>query len=300
MRVPEQPKSAEVELIRGLEEQLLRPEVRTSPELVAALLADEFTEIGSSGRVYNKQQIIDRLQRERWSGPQATVRDFSARLLAADLIFVTYSIIESQTIRSSIWKLTDGRWQIVFHQGTRSSAITEPRKANATAQRASLRRPATITPVVFLETDPIRKRELQRRLTAQLPEWFGRPDANAEYARQAEVLDGYVAEIDHDPCGLLLLKRSSPISAEIYWIGVDPKFHGRGIGRSLVTAASAAAHKRGVKFLFVATLHPDDPYEPYRRTRGFYEALGFVYVLEERFTADPNNRIGYYMKDINA
>ena len=88
MRVPEWPKSAEVQLIRGLEEQLLRAEVRKSPERVAGLLADDFTEIGSSGRVYDKQQIIDLLQRERWPGPQATLRDFSARPLAADLILV--------------------------------------------------------------------------------------------------------------------------------------------------------------------------------------------------------------------
>ena len=300
MRVPEQPTGAEVQLIRGLEQQLLRPEVRTSPERVADLLADDFTEIGSSGPVYNKQQIIDRLRRERRTGPQATLRDFSARRLAADLILVNYSIVESQTIRSSIWKLTDGRWQMVFHQGTRSGTITEPREANATAQRGSLRRPATKTPVVFLQIDLTRKRALQQRLTAQLPEWFGRPDANAEYARQAEVLDGYVAEIEHDPCGLLLLKRSSASSAEIYWMGVDPKFHGRGIGRALVTAASEAAYKFGAKFLFVATLHPDDPYEPYQRTMRFYESLGFVYVLDEQFPADPNNRVVYYMKDISA
>jgi len=43
------PKSAQ--LIRGLEEQLLRPEARTSAERLAALLADDFTEIGSSGRL---------------------------------------------------------------------------------------------------------------------------------------------------------------------------------------------------------------------------------------------------------
>jgi hypothetical protein len=69
-------------------------------------------------------------------------------------------------------------------------------------------------PLVFLETDPDRKRQLQMRLTAQLPEWFGQPDSNAQYAGQAEILDGFVAEVDHDPCGLLL-NRAGPISAEI-------------------------------------------------------------------------------------
>ena len=73
-------------------------------------------------------------------------------------------------------------------------------------------------PSVFVESDPDRKRQLQMRLTAQLPEWFGKPASNAKYAREAEVLDGHVAEVDREPCGLLLLKRTSAISAEIYWM----------------------------------------------------------------------------------
>ena len=48
----------------------------------------------------------------------------------------------------------------------------------------------------------------------------------------------------------------------------------------------------------MATLHPDDPYEPYRRTREFYQSMGFAYVLEEQFPANPNSRIAYYMKEI--
>jgi GNAT superfamily N-acetyltransferase len=111
-------------------------------------------------------------------------------------------------------------------------------------------------------------------------------------------LDGYVAEIDRDPCGLLLLKRTSAISAEIYWMAVAPARHRQGLGRALVGAASEAVREGSTKYLFVGTLHPDAPYEPYRRTREFYQAMGFAYVLEEQFPADPNNRIAYYMKEI--
>jgi GNAT superfamily N-acetyltransferase len=153
-------------------------------------------------------------------------------------------------------------------------------------------------PLVFVETDPDRKRRLQIQLTAQLPEWFGKPVSNAKYAKQAEVLNGYVAEVDRDPCALLLLKRTSAISAEIYWLAVAPSRHRQGVGRALVGVASQAAREEGAKYLFVGTLHPDDPYEPYRRTRAFYQAMGFAYVLEEQFSADPNNRIAYYMKEI--
>jgi N-acetylglutamate synthase-like GNAT family acetyltransferase len=151
---------------------------------------------------------------------------------------------------------------------------------------------------VFLEPAPVRKRELQERLTALLPDWFGRPGSNAKYAMQAEILDGYVAERDGVRCGLLLLKWSGLVSAEVYWVGVDPTCHRSGIGRALMEAAIEGARKRGVRYLFVMTLHPDAPYEPYQRTRRFYEAMGFVYVLEEQFPADPKTPLAHYLKQL--
>jgi len=152
--------------------------------------------------------------------------------------------------------------------------------------------------IVFLEADRARKRELLERLSALLPAWFGKPASNAKYAQQAEILDGYVAEIDGVRRGLLLFKWTGAISAEIFWLGVDPAHHRSGIGRALVDAATEAARRRGAKYLFVATLHPDDPYEPYLRTRKFYEAMGFAHVLDEQFAADSHNPLAYYLKQL--
>jgi GNAT superfamily N-acetyltransferase len=93
-------------------------------------------------------------------------------------------------------------------------------------------------------------------------------------------------------------EENGAISAEIYWLAVTPARHRQGLGGALAWAASEAARAGGAKYLFVGTLHPDDPYEPYRRTREFYQAMGFAYVLQEQFPADPNNRIAYYMREI--
>jgi hypothetical protein len=118
---------AEADLLRRLEGELLKPDVRRSEEQVARLLAEDFIEFGSSGRVYNKAQVIEALRHEP---PDIKARvslvDFSARRLASDVILVTYRTLQSgglevpagSRLRSSIWKSIDGRWQMVFHQGT--------------------------------------------------------------------------------------------------------------------------------------------------------------------------------------
>jgi ribosomal protein S18 acetylase RimI-like enzyme len=150
-------------------------------------------------------------------------------------------------------------------------------------------------PSISLEPDPRRKRWVLEQLTAGLPEWFGQPAANRAYAEQAERLPGYIASMDGVPRGLLLRKTHSPVRAEVYWMGVDRACHRSGIGRALVEAACTAARADKAAFLFVQTLHPRVAYEPYERTRRFYESMGFRYMLEAQ-GADAANPLAIYMK----
>jgi hypothetical protein len=115
-----QVEAAEASLVREQEERLLQPDVRASEAALGALLADDFVEFGSSGTVYDKRSIIAALLREVPDGEPCTMRDFATRRLAADIVLVTYRIVESRTLRSSIWRAAGGRWQMVFHQGTPS------------------------------------------------------------------------------------------------------------------------------------------------------------------------------------
>ena len=77
----------EANLLRNLEEQLLRPEIRKSRERLNELLADGFAEFGSSGRVFDKAEILERLPQEQYrpGAPSAKtmIADFLARRLAA-------------------------------------------------------------------------------------------------------------------------------------------------------------------------------------------------------------------------
>jgi ribosomal protein S18 acetylase RimI-like enzyme len=141
------------------------------------------------------------------------------------------------------------------------------------------------------QEDPAASRRLLKALTARLPEWFAQPDSNRHYAEQAEILEAWVARIDGEARGLLLLKKHSIVSAEIYWLGVDPDHHRRGIGRALIGEIESRLRQERLKYLFVTTFHPDDPDEPYRRTRAFYEGVGFELVLSR-------NPLAYYLKTL--
>jgi len=118
--------------LRRIEESHLRPEVRHSAAAMADLLADDFVEFGSSGTIYtDKQKIIESLQD---SPPlRASLSDFQAKLLGPDVALTTYRLVKhnesrphmKHSLRSSVWKLMDGRWQLVFHQGTPTAVPDE-------------------------------------------------------------------------------------------------------------------------------------------------------------------------------
>jgi hypothetical protein len=116
-------KQVEQELER-LERQLLRVEVRKSPVRVKALLDDDFHEFASTGRIYNKSQIIKALR----TGPtvRCSLQRFKALRISPDVALTTFRYVKSSnsgqgrltSLRSSLWKRMDGRWRMIFHQGT--------------------------------------------------------------------------------------------------------------------------------------------------------------------------------------
>lgn len=103
-----------------LERELLRPEVRRDPARVAALLDPEFVEIGSSGRLWSRDEILHLLAAASGYEPPQ-VEDFQLRPLAPDLALVTFRTRRttgSLTLRSSLWRRHATDWRCVFHQGT--------------------------------------------------------------------------------------------------------------------------------------------------------------------------------------
>jgi hypothetical protein len=109
--------------LQELELELLQPVVRQNPERLSFLLADEFREFGSSGRIFSKSDIIEALRTE----PQVhlSISDFHAKILGDCGALVTYRAVRREgakrlvSLRSSLWVIRDGQWQMLFHQGTK-------------------------------------------------------------------------------------------------------------------------------------------------------------------------------------
>ncbi len=128
------------------------------------------------------------------------------------------------------------------------------------------------------------------RLLEGLPEWFGLPEANAQYVRDAERMTTLVARDGESTIvGVLLHVRHFPESAEVHLMAVDRAWHRRGVGRALVERAGELARADGALLQSVKTLGPTSPDENYARTREFYLACGFLPVEELPELWDPWN-----------
>jgi hypothetical protein len=107
------------EHLKKLEEKLLKPEVRTSPAELNNLLADDFFEYGSSGNIFFKRDCVVDGGIKVFS---MTLTNFEIHILASDVVLATYQVHDETrkriTLRSSVWKYRDERWQMFFHQGT--------------------------------------------------------------------------------------------------------------------------------------------------------------------------------------
>lgn len=87
-------------------------------------------------------------------------------------------------------------------------------------------------------------------------------------------IDDFIVAVDPRnrvlACGAL--KEYSPSLAEVASVAVARTAHGRGLGRSIVTAVEALAHQRGIGEVFALTLTP-----------AFFESVGYASTERSRY-----------------
>ncbi len=128
-----------------------------------------------------------------------------------------------------------------------------------------------------------------------LPQWFGIEQAIVEYVASVATFETLVAAradagdaAASDVIGFLTLHTHNRYAAEIHVMAVRAGHHGSGIGRRLVEHAEDLLNERDVEYLHVKTLGPSRPNDAYARTRGFYHAMGFRPIEENRLWGDVN------------
>ncbi len=142
--------------------------------------------------------------------------------------------------------------------------------------------------------------EVCSSILAELPAWFGIPEANADYVQHAVEHPGVLASVDGEPIGITTVVRHSAHAAEVYLMAVRPSYHRRGVGRAMLELVESQLAIDGVEFLQVKTLSPRHPDIGYADTRAFYLAYGFR-VLEEHPTLwGPDNPALQLVKGIGA
>jgi ribonuclease HI len=111
-------------LVVRLERRLLDPAVRADTEQVGLLLHPEFSEVGRSGRVWDRASTLAALVQDPAVSQEHT--DFVAHRISADVVLVRFRGTDG-TQRSSWW-VRDAAlgWVIRYHQGTPPPAGEAP------------------------------------------------------------------------------------------------------------------------------------------------------------------------------
>ena len=120
------------------------------------------------------------------------------------------------------------------------------------------------------------KTTITTKILTALPNWFGIPESTQEYIHG--VADKpFIAAYDGDEAvGFVSLLTHNAHTAEIYVMGILESHHRKGIGRQLVQACEDYCTANGLRVLTVKTLDASHPDEYYKRTRLFYETVGFI------------------------
>jgi hypothetical protein len=116
------PNDSDWEELCALEQSLWIAETRFDRPLMEKTFAQDFYEIGRSGRIHTRQDCLD-LSPEPIDA-LLPLADFRVRLISAGVAqvtytsHVTYGAVVQHAHRSSIWTRTVDSWCLRFHQGT--------------------------------------------------------------------------------------------------------------------------------------------------------------------------------------
>lgn len=110
----------ELSRVLRLEQELQTRACRSNPDRLLELLAPDFTEVGASGRVWDRPAVLELLASEVEGNEKIEVANPAGRRLADGFILVRWDSARGgrRSRRTSLWRRDSDGWHQVHHQGT--------------------------------------------------------------------------------------------------------------------------------------------------------------------------------------
>jgi hypothetical protein len=111
---------SDVAEVLRLERELQTADCRRDRARVTALLAEDFEEVGASGRVWDLASTLELLDGESEDEAVIEVRDLTGRIVGDGLVIARWDSDRGgrRARRTSLWRRDPAGWRLVYHQGT--------------------------------------------------------------------------------------------------------------------------------------------------------------------------------------
>jgi hypothetical protein len=111
---------SDVAHVLRLERELQTAECRRDRARVSALLADDFVEVGASGRVWDLASTLELLGAESGDDAVIEVHDLAGRVIGHGFVMARWDSVRAgrRARRTSLWRRDSPGWRLVHHQGT--------------------------------------------------------------------------------------------------------------------------------------------------------------------------------------
>lgn len=134
-------------------------------------------------------------------------------------------------------------------------------------------------------------------IVRSLPEYF-LPEHLGDIEADIRKDENLAAEIDNKVMGFINYRVASSDLAEIQWMAISPKVQSKGIGSDLMTEFITQMQNQGIKVIELSTIASSDNFEPYKRTRKFYEKFGFKEIRIDKDYYGPGDDRGIMRKEL--
>jgi ribosomal protein S18 acetylase RimI-like enzyme len=137
--------------------------------------------------------------------------------------------------------------------------------------------------------DNSKKSEYANIILRKLPEWFGNEKSLQDYINTVKNYPFWAAFDNSNCIGFFSGKIHYNRTGDIYVCGIDPKYHGKGIGTLLYKELEKYCIKNNCEYIIVKTLSELAQCDHYIKTKQFYKKIGFKELITLTEMWDENN-----------